>query len=112
MVELKSGQTSTGTLSLVDQVTGLPVPGATFANTTASGDNDAVATVSVNPDGTILVTGITAGTVTATINAIVNFNNSLGNPDSQALTLVETVTVDAVPVANPVALAISWSVPA
>lgn len=111
-LELKSGQTSIGTLVVTDTVTGLQVP-ATFTNLTATSDNEAVATVTPNSDGTVTATGVSAGTASASINAIAAFNDSNGAAASQALSAVESILVDAVtPPPNPVSLSVNWSTPA
>lgn len=110
-LELKSGQTAQGTLQLVNLKTGALVPGATFANTTAASDNEAVATVVVNSDGTLTATGVSAGTANATVNAIASFLDSTGANSTQALSAVEVITVDAVVVPDPVGLSISWTTP-
>lgn len=110
-LELKSGQTSIGTLIVTDTVTGQPVS-ATFTNLSAVSDSPGVASVTPNADGTITATGVSSGTANASISAIAAFTNSLGNSDSQSLSVVEALTVDSVPVANPVSLSVSWSTPA
>jgi hypothetical protein len=109
-LELKSGQSSVGTLVVTDTVTGLPVV-ATFTNVVATSDSPSVASIVANPDGTITATGVSAGTANVSVSAIAAFTDSLGNPSSQSLSVIEVVTVDAVPVANPVSLSVNWSTP-
>ena len=110
-LELKSGQSSVGTLVVTDTVTNQPVP-ATFQNVVATSDNPSVASVVVNSDGTITATGVSAGTANASISAVALFTDSLGNSQSQGLSTTEVLTVDSVPVANPVSLSVNWSTPA
>lgn len=110
-LELKTGQSSVGTLSLVYTDDNSPVPGVTFANLTAVSDNPGVATVTANADGTVGATGISSGNANATINAIGNFSDSSG-ARSEAVSAVEAITVDAVPPPpRPVSLVVSWSTP-
>ena len=113
-LELNTGQSSTGNfaLQLINLKTGQPVPEATFANTTATSDNEAIATVVVNSDGTLTATGVSAGVANATVNAIATFIDSTGASSTQSLSAIEVITVDAVVVPDPVGLAISWTTPA
>lgn len=112
-LELNSGQSSVGTLSLVYEDDNTPVPGpVTFSNLTAVSDNPGVATVTPNADGTVGATGVSAGVANASINAIGNFSDSSG-ARSEAVSVVEIITVDAPPPPpRPVKLVVSWSTPA
>ena len=112
-LELKSGQTSVGTLVLTDVTTGLPVP-ATFDTVSATGFDATIATVIVNADGTLTATGVAAGVTGGTVSANASFSDSNGVAvSSSPLSFTETITVDAViPPAHPVTLSVSWSIPA
>lgn len=112
-LELKTGQSSVGTLSLAyaDDPTNTPIPGVTFQNLTAVSDNPGVAAVTPNSDGTVGATGISPGVANADINAIGNFSDSSG-ARSEAVSAVEIISVDAPPPPpRPVKLLVSWSTP-
>lgn len=110
-LELKPGQSSVGTLSLVYTDDNSPVPGVTFTNLTAVSDNESVASVTANPDATVTANGISAGTASATINAVAAFSDASG-ARSEAVSGVESIVVDAIPPPpRPVGLLVSWSTP-
>jgi hypothetical protein len=112
-LELKTGQSSVGTLSLAyqDDPTNTPIPGVTFTNVTAASDNESVATVTPNADATVTANGVGSGNANATINAIGSFSDASG-ARSEAVTGIEQITVDAVPPPpRPVKLMVSWSTP-
>jgi hypothetical protein len=99
-----------GTLSLVDQVTGLPVT-ASFTGTAAAVDNLSVAAAVVNADGTVTISGVSAGTVNVTVTTTAAYTDSTGTAQSVPLTLAVAVTVTAVVVADTVSLVITFSTP-
>lgn len=111
-LELKTGQTSTGTLSLVYTDDNTPVPGpVTFTNLTAVSDNEPVATVTANADASLTAVGVSSGVANAAINAVANFSDASG-ARSEAVSGVEVITVDAVPPPpRPVGLVVTWSAP-
>lgn len=107
-LEIQANQLSVGTLSLVDSTTNAPVA-ATFSNTTAVSDTPGVAAAVVNADGTVTISGVSAGTANVTITSTASFTNSLGVATTGNVTSVVAVTIDAVPVADGVTLVISFS---
>lgn len=111
-LELKPGQSSTGTLSLVYTDDNTPVPGpVTFTNLTAVSDNESVAVVTANADATLTANGVSAGTAAATINAVAAFSDASG-ARSEAVSGVESIVVDAIPPPpRPVGLVVNWSTP-
>lgn len=110
-LELKTGQTSVGTLQLLYADDNTPVPGVTFQNVTATSANNSIVTVTPNADATVTATGIGEGTADAVINALANFSDSSGTR-SEAVTVTEQITVDAVPPPpRPVKLSVNWSTP-
>lgn len=109
-VTLASNQKVVGSLSLIDSVTNTDVP-ATFAGTTATSDNEAVATASVQADGTVVITGVSAGTANVTVNSNASFTDSLGNAASGAVNTIVQATVTAVQTADGVQLVVTFGAP-
>jgi hypothetical protein len=109
-LEIAANQFSVGALSLVDTTTNAQVTGV-FSAVTAVSDNTAVANATVNADGTVTVTGVSAGTANVTVSATAAFTNSLGVATSSPVSLVIGVTIDAVAVADSVALVVTFGAP-
>lgn len=107
---LASNQKVVGSLSLIDSVTNTDVP-ATFAGTTATSDNEAVAKAEVQADGTVLVTGVSAGSCNVTVASNASFNDSLGNPATGAVNTLIGVTITAVQTADGVSLVVTFGAP-
>lgn len=109
-LQIAANQFAVGALQLIDSVTQAPVT-ATFTGTTAVSDNDAVATASVNGDGTVTVTGVSAGTCNVTVSTVADFTNSLGAASTGSVSYIVPVTVDAVAVADGVELVVTFGAP-
>jgi hypothetical protein len=107
---LASNQKISAILSLVDVNTNLPVTGS-FSGTTASVDNPAIGTATVNPDQSITFVALTAGTCNMTVNTNAAYTDSTNTPQTVPLTVAVSVTVTAVIVADQVALVITFSTP-
>src|ERR1700749_1881469 len=106
---LNSGQQAVGTLGLQDTVTGNAVQ-AQFTGVTATPDNAAVYTATVNADGSISVAAVAPGSGTLSFSASVTYTDS--NGQAQTATLTGTVAVSvAQAAADSVALVISFSAP-
>jgi hypothetical protein len=90
---LAPGQTATGTLTVIDDVTAANV-GGWFTNISIVSSAPSVATAAPNTSSTsgkyIDITGHANGTATITITATANYANSNGDIVAQ----VKTVTVD------------------
>lgn len=110
-LEIQANQFSIGTLSLLDTVTNVPVDGATFTDVSVASDNPAVASAVLNADGTVTVTGVSAGAANVTTTATANFTNSLGVASTSSVSVVIPVTVDAVVVADAVQLVVTFGAP-
>jgi hypothetical protein len=107
-IQLQANQKISGTLSLIDSVTQQPIPGAVFSNIKATSDNPAAFNGVVNPDQSVEVVAVAAGAGNIKIDADVNFKNSLGIDTTLPVTQTIAVDIVAVPVANGVALVITW----
>lgn len=101
-VSLAANQKVAATFGLVDQVTNAPVTGS-FTNQSGVSDNTAVATVSVDASGNLIVTAVAAGTCNVTGSALAAYTDSTGAAQSKQLstqpigvTVTAVVTADAV----------------
>lgn len=72
------GPTVTGTPLLTDIVTGNPVTRVVYHDGTVSNPDPTIASVTLNPDGTLTVVPLREGTITIKVNTLADYTNSLG----------------------------------
>lgn len=72
------GPTVTGSPVLTDIVTGQPVAPVVYHDGVVSNPDPTIATVTLNPDGSLSVVPLREGTITVQINTLADFTNSLG----------------------------------
>ena len=110
-LSLATNQKVVGQFGLVDQVTSASVT-ATFTNQSATSDNPAVATASIDNNGNVVVTAVAVGTCNVSGSALAAYTDSTGAAQSQQLTTaLIPVTIVAVVVADQVNLVISFGNP-
>jgi len=110
-VSLAANQKVAAQFGLVDQVTNASVTGS-FSNQSGTSDNTAVATVSVDSNGNLIVTAVAAGTCNVTGSALAAYTDSTGAAQSVQLTTQPIpVTVTAVVTADQVNLVLTFGNP-
>lgn len=72
------GPTVTGSPVLTDIVTGQPVSPVVYHDGVVSNPDPTIATVTLNPDGSLSVVPLREGTITVQVNTLADFTNSLG----------------------------------
>jgi hypothetical protein len=108
---LAANQKVAAQFGLVDQTTLLPVTGS-FSGQSGTSDNTAVATVSVDSNGNLVVTAVAAGSCNVVGSATAAYTDSTGASQSKALsTQPIAVTVTAVVVADQVSLVLNFGNP-
>lgn len=111
-IEFKADEFEIGSLGLADTTKGSIVPNPTFANTIATPSDSNIISATVNADGTITVTGKTAGTATVNITSDVTYVDSNGSTQTKNLSTSVDVNVDAVVIApDDVQLTITFGAP-
>jgi hypothetical protein len=109
-LNLTTAQKVAGVFGLVDQETQAPVTG-TFTGNTVASDNTGVATATVEPDGSILVTAVAAGTCNISGSATANFTDSNGQSQTQTLSIVPIVCTISLAQADNVTLVLNFGSP-
>lgn len=73
------GPSKTGAPVLTDVVTGLPISPVVYHDGSVTNGDPTIATATLNPDGSLSVVPLSAGTTTVQVNTLADFQDSLGN---------------------------------
>lgn len=109
-LSIAANQGASGVLSLLDDVTQQPVT-ATFANTSAVSDTPSVLVASIDANGNVVATGVSAGAGNLTVSTTATYTNSLGNQVVSQEQTVIPFTVTAVVTADQVSLVVTFGAP-